>query len=367
LCVISQQMGRFQPLYSLSPLAILDGPKKATVIRLRWLVIITCSYLLLFSDDSLLSTTALDALVLFYVLSGVSLYFVQQKLFDRPLFYSSLVVFDTLFITATLVITQQVETDFYLTYFLVIFLCAIWKDFRWSVAVTGLIACLYGYFLFRDGDIMVSGFALRIPFLLVVSLFYGYFVQLVSLEKTLRVRAEEHAERDALTGLLSRRALDARLEEELARAIHYQRAVSVLIVDVDNFKSVNDTYGHLWGDSVLKTIASCISDSIRQTDVAGRYGGDEFVVVLPETTQEGSLSVAERIRRKIRDFQFDLPDGSFSVSVSIGISSTSEEHYASCAAMLDSADRMMYLAKNAGKDRTASLNSMTLEPKSLLH
>src|SRR5918992_5180317 len=144
------------------PDGILDGPKKLTVIRLRWLVIITCAYLLLTTPTNFLSTTLLHVSVLLYIATDVCLYFVNDAAFNSSYFYSPIVVFDTLAITASLVMTHQVETDFYLAYFLVIILCAVWKDLRWSVTITALIALVYGYLLFSAVERATSSIFLRV-------------------------------------------------------------------------------------------------------------------------------------------------------------------------------------------------------------
>jgi diguanylate cyclase (GGDEF)-like protein len=341
-----------------SPKTILDSPRKITVIRLRWLVVIICAYLLLFSPDPLLKPIALHGVVLGYLLTGIVLYFLPDRLFDDSLFYSPMVIFDTLFITASLVITRQVATDFYLTYFLVIILCAVWKDLRWSVSVTTFIALLYGYFLLRDAQLSQSSIALRIPFLFVVSIFYGYFVQIVHVERMLRMKAEEEAVKDSLTGLLTRRAFEQRLAEEFERAQRYERPLSVLMLDIDNFKIINDTYGHLWGDQVLRKLADQLRDTLRQSDLACRYGGEEIVVILPETALNDSIQVAGRIRNKIKEAVFETASGSFSITVSIGVSSTTEKEYTEHRELLSDADRMLYVAKNSGKDWVEFLFNM---------
>ncbi|MGH7843857.1 MAG: hypothetical protein ACREQW_01615, partial [Candidatus Binatia bacterium] len=187
------------------PSGALDAPRKRTVISLRWLVIITCAYLLLSAPETLLDPNLLDGFVLVYITTGLALYCIPDKLFDSSYFYSPLVIFDTLAITFSLVITHQLATDFYLAYFLVIILCATWKDLRWSVGITALIALLYGYLLFLSVERLTPSIFLRVPFLFVMSLFYSYFVQLVTTERSLRQKAEEEAIRDPLTGLFSRR------------------------------------------------------------------------------------------------------------------------------------------------------------------
>ena len=182
---------------------IFDVPKKITVIRLRWLVVIICSYLLLSSEGTWLSPSSVHGFILIYVLSNFVLYWIEDTLFDSSYFYSPLVVFDTLFVTASLVMSGQVETDFYLAYFLIVILCTIWQDFRGLVVVAVLATLLYGYFLFKTTLAHDPSIYLRIPFLFVISLFYGYFAQVVRAEKALKERAEQEAEDMAMIQTLS--------------------------------------------------------------------------------------------------------------------------------------------------------------------
>ena len=182
---------------------IFEVPKKITVIRLRWLVVIICSYLLISSEGTWLSPTSVHAFILIYVLSNFVLYWVEDSLFDSSYFYSPLVIFDTLFVTASLVISGQVETDFYLAYFLIVILCTIWQDFRGLVVVAVLATLLYGYFLFKTNQTQDPSIYLRIPFLFVISLFYGYFAQVVRAEKALKEKAEQEAQDMAMIQTLS--------------------------------------------------------------------------------------------------------------------------------------------------------------------
>ena len=182
---------------------IFEVQKKITVIRLRWLVVIICSYLLVSSEETWLSPTSVHGFILIYVLSNFVLYWVEDSLFDSSYFYSPLVIFDTLFVTASLVISGQVETDFYLAYFLIVILCTIWQDFRGLVVVAVLATLLYGYFLFKTNQTQDPSIYLRIPFLFVISLFYGYFAQVVRAEKALKEKAEQEAQDMAMIQTLS--------------------------------------------------------------------------------------------------------------------------------------------------------------------
>ena len=116
---------------------------------------------------------------------------------------------------------------------------------------------------------------------------------------------EELAVRDGLTNLLNHRAIIARLEEEIARSKRYNQDLSVLILDIDGFKRINDTYGHVTGDEVLKDIAHALQELIREIDAAGRYDGEEFLLLFPSTNLDATYSASERIRRALT--QLHLP------------------------------------------------------------
>jgi len=182
---------------------IFDVPKKITVIRLRWLLIIICSYLLLSSEETWLSPNSIHGFILVYILTNVAFYFVEESLFDSPYLYSPLVLFDTLIVTASLVISGQGATDFYMAYFLIIIFSTIWQDFRGLVVSAVLAPIFYGFFLFQTTDVLAPSVYLRLPFLFVISLFYGYFVQIVRVEKGLKENAEQEAEDMAMVQTLS--------------------------------------------------------------------------------------------------------------------------------------------------------------------
>jgi two-component system cell cycle response regulator len=156
---------------------------------------------------------------------------------------------------------------------------------------------------------------------------------------------------DSLTGLFNRRAFERKIEEEFERAKRYNHALSLLLLDIDNFKSINDTYGHHGGDTALIKISETLQERTRRSDFSARYGGEEFVLILPETDQESALQVASKIHDEIKSRTFGTSTKPFTLTVSIGLTSTSTKHYADWRQMVDDADRAMYVAKNSGKDR----------------
>ena len=159
------------------------------------------------------------------------------------------------------------------------------------------------------------------------------------------------AQLDGLTRLLNQREISRRLEEEMTRAKRYGLDLSCLMIDVDHFKIVNDKYGHQRGDQVLKKVATFLKESIRKSDVIGRYGGDEFLMVFPQTNSTNAKVAANRIRRifaeKMRRFQKRLP---IQNTLSIGISSVPAKGIKNYRDLINQADKALYLAKASGRD-----------------
>jgi two-component system cell cycle response regulator len=162
---------------------------------------------------------------------------------------------------------------------------------------------------------------------------------------------EYQTQTDSLTGLYNRRAFEKRLTDEFERANRYGHALSLLILDIDNFKIINDTYGHNGGDAALLKISEILRTTTRQSDFPSRFGGEEFVLILPETDHENALLAAEKILGEIRASVFSANDAFFSLTVSVGVSSTSIHPYATANHMIEDADRALYAAKHNGKDR----------------
>jgi diguanylate cyclase (GGDEF)-like protein len=162
-------------------------------------------------------------------------------------------------------------------------------------------------------------------------------------------RAKLLSETDELTGMYNRRGFAIVVDRLFAQAVRYNRPASLLMIDVDRFKSINDGYGHEAGDAMLRLVAKCVDTELRHTDVLARYGGDEFVALLPETPVENAVEVAERIRAAIAGSPLHRDGAAVVTSVSIGIAAY-PDHARSMDSLLARADRAMYLAKQRGRD-----------------
>jgi diguanylate cyclase (GGDEF)-like protein len=169
-------------------------------------------------------------------------------------------------------------------------------------------------------------------------------------------RLFESATYESLTGLLRREAILDQLNLELERAQRYSRPLTLAMADLDHFKEVNDRYGHLAGDTLLKAVSQVASEGLRSTDMIGRYGGEEFLVVLPETEIAGAVSVAEKIRSLVQKTSVPMEDGTLvRVTISIGLASLRDGHprqeRLSARDLIAAADRSLYEAKNKGRNR----------------
>jgi two-component system, cell cycle response regulator len=183
-------------------------------------------------------------------------------------------------------------------------------------------------------------------------------VRILELEKSLKAAVDEiHllSITDPLTGIYNRGYINERLPQEIRRANRYGRDFSLIMCDIDHFKKVNDTYGHLAGDAVLKEFVRCVTSVIRQqVDWAGRYGGEEFLIVLPETNLAGAMVLAERLRETVQNFETRFDGCTIPITASFGVSGFSaqgEKKAVKPQAFLQQVDILLYEAKAAGRNQ----------------
>src|SRR3989338_1160093 len=163
---------------------------------------------------------------------------------------------------------------------------------------------------------------------------------------------------DGLTGLYNHRYFQRRIKEEFIRAKRYNFPLSCLMIDLDDFKILNDTNGHQVGDRILTEFAKVLNNSIRQVDMAARYGGEEFVVLLPQIDTEGASNMAERFRVAIELHRFSVIDKPYTITISIGVASFPSDDVNTDRDLLKGADTALYRAKNAGKNRVVVHTTM---------
>lgn len=171
------------------------------------------------------------------------------------------------------------------------------------------------------------------------------------------------ASTDALTRLVNRRQFNHRIQAEVARAKRHHSPLSLALFDIDNFKHLNDFYGHPVGDRILKELGGLIANNVRESDIAARYGGEEFALVLPETAEKEASELLERLRQLIAETVFCLPDTPITFTVSIGVAELpSRQKHANALQLIEKADQALYQAKAQGKNKVYSLNHMLIHP-----
>ncbi|MEZ4221513.1 MAG: diguanylate cyclase [Polyangiaceae bacterium] len=173
----------------------------------------------------------------------------------------------------------------------------------------------------------------------------------------------EVAATDDKTGARTHRFFAERLVEELARARRYDRPMALMLLDLDGFKHVNDEHGHLAGDGVLKGVADVVRSSIRVMDVFARYGGDEFAVILPDTSAEGAACLGGRLCDRVRETDLEKV-GRGAITLSLGIAAVPEVPIQDARDLVDRADRALYKAKTGGKDRVVVASGSSTPPPS---
>ena len=166
------------------------------------------------------------------------------------------------------------------------------------------------------------------------------------------VQAQEIAEIDALTFLLNRRMIVKKLQDEVVRAERYNSLLSISVADVDHFKVINDTYGHSTGDEVLRQVAGQLQDHIRHPDVVGRYGGEEFLILLPSSDANAAADQALRLCKHMREMVIPINHSGQTINITVSIGIAQFHNGAdTCETLLNRADNAMYEAKNDGRDR----------------
>ena len=201
---------------------------------------------------------------------------------------------------------------------------------------------------------------LVVPAIFFLGACFVLLVNVLSLETTRNARRlivlEQESITDPLTGIYNRRYLERRLTDEIARAHRYGMPLSVLLIDIDHFKHVNDVHGHQVGDLVLAGMAQLIATTLRTTDIVARYGGEEIMVIAPSTPVKTAADLAERLRKVVENASFEVPVelsrdiSALSVTVSIGVACFSH-HTKDSQDLVQNADKALYRAKNAGRNR----------------
>lgn len=327
-----------------------------TLAELEWLLLVLVLLYYVLPSTAILNRWGMLLAMAIYAVFVIS--FRYSKLFTTETTWKLAIETwaITIFITLCVYETGGIDSPLIPLYLLVIIFSALTLGKVMTLLEFGLIAGVYFLlaqprfyqeaFSIVDFSEMTMTFA---PYLMV-----AYLTSLLAADlKNAREGLEELSDTDELTGLKNRRAFNNALETEVNKAARYDRPFSLLMMDADDLKSVNDEFGHAVGDKLIFTIAQIIQESLRKTDFLARYGGDEFVAILTETPDERALEVAERIRASIENTSFSEDGKRVTSTVSIGISCYSKET-ASGEEIMVRADQNLYVSKRKGKNAVSN-------------
>lgn len=323
-----------------------------TVAEIEWLLVILVLLYHVFQDSSEDNTVAIySGLIAFSV---VIIGFHYFNFISRPGRWSLAVETWVMivFITWVLYHTGRLDSPLLNLYLLPIVTSALTLGQMITLLQVGLIAACY----------LLLGYTTDVSFVSIITagnfaadlapmLLVAYITTMLSQDiLNAMARIKLISETDGLTGAFNVRAFNAIAQRECALAARYNRYFSLLMIDSDNLKKVNDSYGHDAGDRLIKLVVTCIKHDLRATDVVARYGGDEFVCLLPETGPDAAVGVADRIRAHIADTPLGGGHDAIATSVSIGIAAY-PEHGASLETVTKNADRALYASKTQGRNR----------------
>jgi diguanylate cyclase (GGDEF)-like protein len=325
-----------------------------TVAEIEWLLLIlTMLYQAVLAPDEEASAALSMAMFFFaaFVLSFRYANFYKKETHLKIAIETWVMI---AFITWVLMYTGRVESPLHDLYILVIIVSALTLGKLATLLEMTLIAACYvwlGYPQQQD-EILSLPFGTKLLSQISPMLLVAYITTMLSADIR---RAYGHmkvlSETDELTGVLNMRAFTAVAERAFHQAERYARPFSILMIDSDSLKQINDNYGHETGNRLLRLTVECIQGQLRQTDMIARYGGDEFVVLLPETACSGAVGVADRIRRSMETSLLPTREGTVTATLSIGIAGY-PNHGADFESVLERADQAMYASKTGGKNRT---------------
>jgi len=332
-----------------------------TVAEIHWLLLILVLVYLIFGgarqDDE--ATAAISSGAFFYaalVMAFRYANFYKHESRWKIAFESCGMI---VFTTWVLLWTDRLQSPLLNLYLLPVIAASLTLGKLTTLAEVGLIAACYIYLGggVQADELASLRFAGAFAAQLAPVLLVAYITTMFSADIRYGLaRAKLLAETDELTGLFNLRGFALAANRLFAQAVRHERPTSVLMIDSDNLKGVNDAYGHEAGNRLLRHLATAIQAELRFTDVAARYGGDEFIVMLPETPAKGALEVAERIRNRISGAPLHLNERAIVTSVSIGVSVYPEDG-ATLDALAAHADGALYTAKQEGRNRTVKFRA----------
>jgi diguanylate cyclase (GGDEF)-like protein len=268
-----------------------------------------------------------------------------------------------LFISWVIWSTGDVDSPLLSLYILVIIASALTLGKLITFLELALIAAMYFYLsypAYSANEFTVNDFSrsmtVFVPILLIAYVTTMLATDVQHGKQALKLLSE----RDDMTGLKNKRSFKTALMTEFNTAVRYARTFSIVMIDADNLKQVNDSYGHGAGDRLIELISSAIEQSLRTSDVIARYGGDEFVVLMPETNCQAAKEAAEKIRLAIQNSAFDMRGERVTTTVSVGVSGFPEDSN-NINALMDCADEALYASKKAGRNKVTSFSEVEVK------
>lgn len=326
-----------------------------TVAELEWVLLLIVLLFQAYAKPDEESTIAISMAMFFYTAFVMSFRYANFYKTESRLKIAIETCGMMIFITWSLWYSGKLESPLLNTYLLVIITSALTLGKYSTLLVLSLIgACFFylgstsenGFYSFQYTCGVLAQFA---PFVLV-----GYITTMFSSDIRYGLnKAKLLSETDELTKIYNRRGFAIAADRVFGQASRYKRPLSMLMIDSDNLKEVNDTHGHDAGDKLLMHLVKSTQHRLRETDIFARQGGDEFVVLLPETSEAGALDVAQRICKSIANTPFGVGNDAVKVSASIGIASFPENGH-TLDALMENADRAMFKAKKAGRNQVAT-------------
>ena len=327
-----------------------------TIAEIEWLLLALVLVYLLAGAPPGEGSIALNMALFFFAAFILGLHYVQfYKEESRPkLMFETWVMI--VFITWVVLYSGNIQSPLLNLYLLPIIASAlIFGKVVTAIEVAAIIGCLM-FFAYDPasktllslrywGEIM----AMSTPMILV-----AYITTMLSADIRYAVdKIKQVSDTDELTGLYNMRAFSTMLQRSFKQAVRYGHPLSVVMIDSDNLKQVNDAHGHEAGNRLLQHLVRCIREQLRGSDVMARFGGDEFILLLPETNNKGALEMSERIRKSVELSRFSVREGDTNVTASLGVASYPEDG-GNLDVILEKADKAMYRAKQKGRNRVVS-------------
>ena len=327
-----------------------------TIAEIEWLLLALVLVYLLAGAPPGEGGIALNMALFFFAAFILGLHYVQfYKEESRPkLLFETWVMI--VFITWVVLYTGKIHSPLLNLYLLPIIASAlIFGKLVTAIEVAAIIGC-FMFFAYDPasktllslrywGEIL----AMSAPMILV-----AYITTMLSADIRFAVdKIKQVSDTDELTGLYNMRAFSTMLQRSFKQAVRYGHPLSVVMIDSDNLKQVNDAHGHDAGNRLLQHLVRCIREQLRGSDVMARFGGDEFILLLPETNNKGALEMSERIRKAVELSRFNVREGDTNVTASLGVASYPEDG-GNLDVILEKADKAMYRAKQKGRNRVVS-------------